>query len=169
VEFLEFRGRLQPASGLQSAQFRELEFLSGLKDPAPLRMFPPGTPARERLDRRMQEESLTDAFDRCLSARGLEVVGDGEARRDGRLRALERIYRGATEHYDLYVLCEAMIEYDENFRLWRYHHLLMVERMIGHKPGTGGTEGVGYLEKTLAKRIFPELWQVRTRFDGAEG
>ena len=169
VDFLEFRDHLNPASGLQSAQFRELEFLSGLKDPALAKLIPEGSPARARLEARLAEDSLVDAFDRCLSSRGFAVTGDGPARREGRLAALETIYRSTGDHYDLYMLCEAMIEYDENFRLWRFHHISMVERMIGSMPGTGGTEGVAYLQSTLAKRMFPELWDVRARLGQAGG
>ena len=76
------------------------------------------------------------------------------------------MYSEPSSHFDLYLLCEAMIEYDENFSLWRHRHILMVERMIGGKKGTGGTEGVRYLSTTLGKRCFPELWEVRTRIGG---
>jgi len=162
VDFLEFRDHLNPASGLQSAQFRELEFLSGLKDPNLAKIQPEGGELRRRLEARLAEESLVDAFDRCLRLAGFDVGGDGDGLRKARLAALETIYKNTAAHYDLYLLCEAMMEYDAGFRLWRYRHITMVERMIGHKMGTGGTEGVGYLQKTLAKKMFPELWEVRT-------
>lgn len=163
VDFLEFRDHLNPASGLQSVQFRELEFLSGLKDPSLARIHPEGGAPRARLEARLAEESLVDAFDRCLGLAGFSLDGRGEALAAQRLAALETIYRNTSQHYDLYLLCEAMIEYDGGFRLWRYRHVTMVERMIGFKTGTGGTEGVAYLQKTLSKKIFPELWEVRTR------
>ena len=162
VDFLEFRDHLNPASGLQSAQFRELEFLSGLKDPALVRIHPEGGALRARLEARLAEPSLVDAFDACLRRSGFDLSGAGDALSAQRLSALERIYKDTARHYDLYLLCEAMIEYDEGFRLWRYRHVAMVERMIGFKQGTGGTEGVAYLLKTLSKKMFPELWQVRT-------
>lgn len=162
VDFLEFRDHLNPASGLQSAQFRELEFLSGMKDPNLVKLHPEGGELRARLEKRLAEETLVDAFDRCLGLAGFTVAGEGDALRAARLAALEAIYKNTARHYDLYLLCEAMIEYDAGFRLWRYRHITMVERMIGHKIGTGGTEGVSYLQKTLSKKMFPELWEVRT-------
>jgi tryptophan 2,3-dioxygenase len=162
VDFLEFRSALSPASGLQSAQFRELEFLSGMKDPALARILPEGSAARRRLERRLAEGSLADALDRCLERNGFALAPAGEERRTSRLTALATVYRRSNEHADLYLLCETMIEYDENFRLWRQHHVLMVERMIGAKTGTGGTEGVAYLQRTLGKKMFPELWEVRS-------
>lgn len=172
-EFNAFRDRLNPASGFQSSQFRELEFLSGMKDPGYLKMPALEPEAARVLQRRLDEPTLYDAFDDLLRGRGfpLPVPGD-PALREKRLEALQAIYeRDDTQEQDdlddLYQLCEAMIEYDENFQLWRYHHVRMVERMIGRKPGTGGSEGVGYLQRTLDKRCFPELWEVRTRLSGS--
>lgn len=169
-DFNEFRDLLNPASGFQSSQFRELEFLSGMKDPAYLHMVALDDTARASLTRRLEAESLADAFDALLRARGfaLPPAGSGDPH-DARLAALKTIYDRREEHDDLYQLCEAMIEYDENFQLWRYHHVRMVERMIGRKPGTGGSEGVAYLARTLDKRCFPDLWEVRTHLSGSSG
>jgi len=162
-DFNEFRDLLNPASGFQSSQFRELEFLSGMKEPAYLKMMANDEKAQRRLKTRLAGESLADGFDALLRSRGFEVPGGGgEETAAGRLSALKTIYDRHESHDDLYQLCEAMIEYDENFQLWRYHHIRMVERMIGRKPGTGGSEGVGYLATTLDKRCFPQLWEVRT-------
>jgi tryptophan 2,3-dioxygenase len=86
---------------------------------------------------------------------------------ESRMASLLKIYTDRKDLYDLYVLAEALIEYDENFMLWRQHHILMVERMIGMKPGTGGSEGVGYLRSTLGRKCFPDLWSVRTHISGA--
>ncbi len=171
VDFARFRDHLNPASGFQSGQFRELEFLSGMKDPgmaAHLKGSPEGV---RKLQSRLSEEDLRDSLDAMLRRAGFQIpVGgakdDGGARGRARLEALRSVYTDPATHSELYQLCEAMIEYDENFSLWRQHHILMVERMIGRKPGTGGTDGVGYLATTLGKRCFPELWEVRTLIGG---
>ena len=166
-DFNQFRDLLNPASGFQSRQFRELEFLSGMKDPAYLKLADHDPPARENLERRLAGPTLGEGFDGLLRARGFALAAAGDPDLpESRLEALRMIYDGHEDHDDLYQLCEAMIEYDENFQLWRYHHVRMVERMIGRKPGTGGSEGVGYLSRTLDKRCFPELWEVRTRLSG---
>ena len=169
VEFNQFRDLLNPASGFQSVQFRELEFLSGAKDPAFLAMPALTDEVRATLRRRLDEPTLGDCFDGLLRRRGFPVPGgegDAEAARAARIAALKVIYDRHEDHDDLYQLCEAMIEYDENFQLWRYHHVRMVERMIGRKSGTGGSDGVGYLSRTLDKRFFHELWEVRTHLSG---
>ncbi len=184
ADFLRFRDHLNPASGFQSNQFRVMEFLSGMKDTAMLPYLNISPEEKAALEARLSEPDLRDAFDALLrdagfaipqasagvaAAHGGKTAGGGateDPRRGARLDALRRIYGDPDAHYDLYNLCEAMIEYDENFRLWRQHHILMVERMIGHKMGTGGSEGVTYLATTLGKRCFPELWEVRTLLGG---
>ena len=100
--------------------------------------------------------SLLDAFNDLVRTRGFEL---GET---DRARELVRIYQEPDNHYDLYLLCESMVEFDELFTLWRVHHVQMVERMIGSKPGTGGSPGVSYLRTTLDRRFFPDLWELRT-------
>jgi tryptophan 2,3-dioxygenase len=171
ADFVRFRDHLNPASGFQSRQFRELESLSGMGDPTSLPLL--GLPPDEtrELRRRTEALNLREAFDALLRLSGFDVPSGAaaEATAAARTAALLRIYSAPEEHYDLYNLCEAMIEYDENFQLWRYHHVTMVERMIGHKRGTGGTDGVSYLLTTLRKRSFPELWEVRTRIGGDGG
>jgi tryptophan 2,3-dioxygenase len=167
IEFNQFRDLLNPASGFQSLQFRELEFLSGARDPSYLAMPALDDAARASLRRRLEGPSMQDAFDGVVRRRGFALPGPADpGLREARLEALRTIYDRHDDHDDLYQLCEAMIEYDENFQLWRYHHVRMVERMIGRKPGTGGSEGVGYLMRTLDKRFFPDLWEVRTRLTG---
>ncbi len=170
TDFNTFRDLLHPASGFQSWQFRELEFLSGMKDPALLKMLDPEPVVRELLEKRLAGPSLLDALDDVLRGRrfGIPEAGAGGIA-EKRLEALKAIYEHSESHDDLYQLCEAMIEYDENFQLWRYHHIRMVERMIGRKRGTGGSDGVGYLARTLEKRCFPELWEVRTHLSGGGG
>ena len=105
----------------------------------------------------MHEPTIYDALKGLLARRGYAV-----ATHDELIAAFRRIYDEAEVHVDLYVLLEALIELDERFLLWRGRHVRMVERMIGHKTGTGGSLGVRYLETTLEKRFFPELWEVRT-------
>ena len=170
VDFNKFRDLLNPASGFQSWQFRELEFLSGMKSRAYLSLPGVDKTIRAVLERRLAEPSLADGFDDVLRQRSFDLPGEGdETLGPKRIQALKIIYDRNEEHDDLYQLCEAMIEYDENFQLWRYHHIRMVERMIGRKPGTGGSEGVGYLATTLDKRCFPDLWEVRTHLAGPGG
>jgi tryptophan 2,3-dioxygenase len=155
-DFLGFRYHLNPASGFQSVQFRELEFVLGLKDTAVLQRLDCEPAERERLEARLAQPSLADVFDDLLRRR---LGQEGE---DWRLKALVKVYEGADEHADLNALAEVLIEIDECLALWRAHHVQMVERMIGAKRGTGGSAGVAYLASTLAKRAFPDLWAART-------
>jgi tryptophan 2,3-dioxygenase len=157
-DFLEFRSNLSPASGFQSAQFREIEFLSGLKEARFVDAA--GEPAeRERLERRLGEPSLWDAFCSLLESSGLPMPeGDAEARRT----SLLKIARDRGAFADLWYLSEALLVHDELFSLWRQRHILMVERQIGTKRGTGGSSGAPYLRTTLDKRFFPDLWELRS-------
>jgi tryptophan 2,3-dioxygenase len=159
-DFLRFRDRLQPASGFQSAQFREVEIALGQRTPAILRFFPPGTEARARLDRRLAAPALGDRFYALLSRAGHDVLGGREAR----LAALKKIYLERDRHRELVELAEALLDIDENLLTWRFHHVRMAERVIGAKQGTGGSDGVAYLEASIRERgkAFPELWEVRT-------
>jgi tryptophan 2,3-dioxygenase len=147
-DFLTFRSELAPASGFQSIQFREIEYLSGLKDRGYIRALDSEPDAAARLERRLAEPSLADALADLLDRRGLSVA---------------QLYQQGTEHADVLDLAEALLDHDEGFRLWRLRHVEMVERQIGDKPGTGGSTGVKYLQSTLGKRFFPELWQVRSQ------
>lgn len=146
--FLAIRSQLETTSGFQSAQFREIEFLSGLKDPSYLDSVVVQPSERRRLERRLGEPTLWDAF---------RAVHDCHGRPD--LVALMRTGEGDHELLDL---ANALLDHDEGFSLWRARHVHMVERHIGHKPGTGGSTGVGYLRGTLDKRFFPELWAMRS-------
>ncbi len=147
-DFLTFRSELAPASGFQSVQFREIEFLSGLKDAGYIKALDGQGDARARLQRRLDQPSVHDAFTALIDRRGV-TVGD--------------LYRQGDRHADLLELAEALLDHDEGFRLWRLRHIEMVERQIGDKPGTGGSTGVRYLQSTLGKRFFPELWEVRSQ------
>ena len=168
-DFLGFRYHLNPASGFQSVQFREVEFALGLKDPDILGRIVCSPPEMARLRARLVAPSLPDAVDALLLRRGFERVPEPPPAPHGRsqpeewrLRALVRVYGEPERHADLAALCEVLIELDELVALWRAHHVQMVERMIGTKSGTGGSEGVAYLRTTLPKRAFPDLWGVRT-------
>jgi tryptophan 2,3-dioxygenase len=175
MDFLAFRDHLRPASGFQSAQFREIEYLAGLKEVRHLENYAEGDPERGALQRRLQARSLRDAFDDLLRRAGFDLppvdAGDGpaaEAARRRRLDSLMRIYREAEAHYPLFLLAESLIEFDERFTLWRIRHVQMVERVIGGRPGTGGSEGAAYLRGTVERRFFPELWEIRSLL-GAPG
>ena len=174
-DFLGFRYHLNPASGFQSVQFRELEFTLGMKDPDLCKRLSCEPHEMARLLRRLEGRTVGDAFDALLVRRGLAPAAATERagnqaptkEEDWRLAALVKVYDGPPES-ELLALCEVLVDIDENLSLWRAHHVQMVERMIGIKRGTGGSEGVGYLRSTLPKRAFPDLWRVRTHLGGAE-
>lgn len=156
-EFNQFRDNLNPASGFQSVQFRELEFACGVRRTELLKWIELDEAQRARLERRRAEASLYDRVKELLRRRGFAVDSSAEL-----IESYRRIYSDETRYYDLYLLLEDLIEFDERFLLWRGRHVRMVERMIGQKQGTGGSAGARYLEGTLAHRFFPELWEVRT-------
>jgi len=174
LRFLGFRDELNPASGFQSMQFREIELSSGLKDERIVREFATDEFARRRLEARLQTPSLSDAYFALLRRSGFDTPGsdsprDAEERRSNygkRQRAIVEVLTHPEQLYKEYQLAEALLEHDEYFSLWRSHHIKMVERMVGAKPGTGGSEGVAYLRTTLNKKFFPELWEARTYLGG---
>lgn len=157
IGFLEFRDKLNPASGFQSMQFRELEFVSGQKDEKILAAFKDDEFAHKRLSERFAQPTLGDAFWHLLSRNGFSVGTHTE-----KIQAIVRILEHPDANPDYFIMQDLLLEHDENISLWRYHHVLMVERMLGMKPGTGGSEGVGYLMTTLTKKFFPEIWEART-------
>ncbi|HYX29307.1 MAG TPA: tryptophan 2,3-dioxygenase family protein [Pyrinomonadaceae bacterium] len=170
LRFLGFRDELNPASGFQSMQFREIEFSSGLKSQEILREFAGDDFAHARLAARMNAPSLSESFFALLRRRGFDTPGsdsprDTKERRTNygkRQRAIVEVMTHADRFYKEYQLAEALLEHDEYFSLWRSHHIKMVERMVGAKKGTGGSEGIRYLQTTLDKKFFPELWEART-------
>ena len=162
-DFLTFRDHLMPASGFQSAQFRCLEAVCGVRNSAALKQFPEGTAARRALEQRWAAPTISGALYELLRGRGFDLPdGADDVAHERRVRELARIYQTPDAFYDLYMLAEALIEFDELFTLWRLHHVQMVERMIGSKPGTGGSAGVAYLKTTLDRKFFPELWELRS-------
>jgi tryptophan 2,3-dioxygenase len=156
-EFNQFREHLNPASGFQSIQFREMEFLCGVRRLDTLKHIQMDDAQRARLEKRLAEPSLYDRVKSLLARRGFAVGTSDEL-----IAAFREIYTNEGAHYDLHLLLEDLIELDERLLLWRGRHVRMVERMIGHKHGTGGSLGVEYLAKTLGTKMFPELWDVRT-------
>jgi tryptophan 2,3-dioxygenase len=177
ISFLAFRDELNPASGFQSMQFREIEFSSGLKDETILHNFGSDEFASARLSARHAAPTLADALYDLLRRRGLDAPADDEKlpedeRRRAygqRTRAILEILTHFETRFEEFQLIESLIEHDEYFSLWRSHHIKMVERMVGSKRGTGGSEGIGYLRTTLDKKFFPELWEARTYLDTKHG
>jgi tryptophan 2,3-dioxygenase len=158
-DFLAFRTKLAPASGFQSAQFREIEFISGLKDPAFADRLRGLTDAeREHLHRRLEEPSLWDGYLTLLAAAGFPT-----STVDERLDALRTIAHDRSKYGPLWDLAEALVDHDQAWSLWRARHVLMAERQIGTKPGTGGSAGGSYLRSRIELRFYPELWELRSR------
>lgn len=177
ISFLGFRDELNPASGFQSMQFREIEFASGVKEASVLKSFLNDDFATARLEARFDLPSLGDAFYAYLRRRGFDAPADDitlskDERRKSygrRTQAILEILTHFEERHEEFQLEESLIEHDEYFSLWRADHIQMVERMVGHKRGTGGSEGVAYLRTTLNKKFFPELWEARTFLDTKHG
>ncbi|GAB3772963.1 tryptophan 2,3-dioxygenase [Nocardioides ginsengisegetis] len=157
-DFLEFRQRLAPASGFQSVQFRELEFLSGAKDPSYVERFR-GLTAEEqdRLGARLDEPTLWDAFVDVLRSAGLDADSD-----EGISASLRTVAHDRSQYAAVWALGEALLQHDELAASWRARHVVMVERMIGAKSGTGGSSGAGYLRSRLPMQYYPLLWELRS-------
>jgi tryptophan 2,3-dioxygenase len=157
-DFLEFRTKLAPASGFQSSQFREIEFLSGLKDPSYLHRFRGlSSGDQERLRRRLDEPSLWDGFLAVIRAAGFDVDSQ-----EDRFAAYKMIAHDRERFGPLWDLAEALVDHDQAWSLWRARHVLMAERQIGTKPGTGGSAGGAYLRSRVELRFYPELWELRS-------
>lgn len=211
-DFLGFRNKLNPASGFQSSQFRELEITCGMRDRRLLEHFRKDELAYPQLLARFEAPSLQDEFYALLRRNGftlpqvptsdmsepesesmkgmngrhtdaipsnapsnerkvllaklldVDVAQSSEVQRaeDVRMQELRKLYESTDQYAELHDLAETLMDLDEQISLWRTHHVTVVERVIGFKRGTGGSEGVGYLRSTLNKRCFPDLWQVRT-------
>ena len=158
-DFLEFRQRLAPASGFQSVQFRELEFLSGAKDPAYVERFKGLTEAEQaRLRQRLDEPTLWDAFVDVLAP----ARAAGRLRRGDQRVAADAVAHDRAQYADVWAVSEALLQHDELAVNWRARHVTMVERMIGSKSGTGGSSGSTYLRSRLPLRYYPLLWGLRS-------
>jgi tryptophan 2,3-dioxygenase len=159
VDYLKFRDVLGTSSGFQSAQFREIEFRLGLKEPNFVNHYAEGSEERAKLERALAEPSLREAAIGALERAGFDL-GDGSI--EALAAAWLQVYRDADRWFELYELAEKLVDIDDALASWRHKHVLTVERIIGNKPGTGGSAGAPYLRATLDKRVFPELWALRT-------
>lgn len=166
THFMAFRAKLEPASGFQSEQFREIEFLCGLKDEKLLRQHAKEPEAYARLEERLHSPSLHDVFFDALRAigrlPGYPAKASEEERFQLRAEAIRSIYEDEKHYRDWIDVCERLTEFDELTVAWRLRHIQVVERIIGARRGTGGSEGAAYLRTTLGKRFFSELWEART-------
>jgi len=168
LEFLSFRARLEAASGFQSDQFRQIEFVLGAKSVDIVDRFPDQSRARLALERRYAQPTLWDAFLQYLSREGYAVPSSHLARDLAAIvepapdiqAILLMVYRNDPKNAEL---CERLVDLDEGFQEWRYRHVKMVERTIGTKAGTGGSSGAAYLRATVGCSMFPDLWEIRTK------
>ncbi|HMF78899.1 MAG TPA: tryptophan 2,3-dioxygenase family protein [Bryobacteraceae bacterium] len=169
-EYMEFRGVLGHASGFQSYQYRKLEFLLGNKNRDAIKVFAHVSEIHQDLQRTLESPSLYDEFLRHLERRGLAVPkacverdwSEPYQKNDELTELFLRIYEQPRKHWDIYEMCEKLVDVEEYFLLWRFRHMKTVERIIGFRPGTGGSSGVGFLRQALDLTFFPELFAVRT-------
>jgi tryptophan 2,3-dioxygenase len=167
TQFAGFRDALGTSSGFQSAQFRELEAVLGRRDPMMVAQYPADSPERARITAAMSRPSLFDSFLSYLAGQGYDVPADVRARdvteplaaSDRVQQVLKTVY---DENTDATAVCELLVDLDEGMQEWRYHHIKMVERTIGARPGTGGSAGATYLRTTLGTPTFPDLWAMRS-------
>ena len=157
VDYSKFRDVLGTSSGFQSAQFRELEYRLGIRDPRFLDYYEGGSEGHERLKAALAQPSLWDEANAALTRSGFAAATPEQIK--GSWLA---VYRDADRWFELYQLAEKMVDIDDALAGWRHKHVLTVERIIGNKTGTGGSAGARYLHSTLTKRAFPELWDLRT-------
>ncbi len=171
TDYTSFRGVLGSSSGFQSVQFRQMEYMLGLKDGSHLRHHETGSAPHTHLWEELHKPSLWDEANAALGRAGFELpaeVTDRDWSRsyspiDAVEEAWAEVYRDTARWWPLYQLAEKLVDIDDSLATWRHKHVVTVERVIGLKRGTGGTAGVAYLQSTLGKRAFPELWSLRTR------
>ena len=169
-EYAQFRSVLGHASGFQSPQYRRLEFMLGNKNAEMLQLFEHDDVVQAQLKETLESPSLYDEFLRYLDRHGFAVPAECVDRdwslpyeaNPGVVAVIKEIYEDTSGHWDAYDMCEKLIDVEENFQLWRFRHMKTVERIIGYKPGTGGSSGVAFLRQALQIRFFPELIDVRT-------
>ena len=170
-DYMKFRDVLGSSSGFQSQQYREIEFLLGNKNAHYLKMFDYDENLHRHLSKVLNAPSLYDEFLRYLARQGHTIPGHSLNRdwsqpyqsNEQVMFVFEKIYENTEAHWDAYHFCEQLVDIEVNFQLWRFRHLKTVERIIGYKPGTGGSSGVAFLKKALDLSFFPELFEVRTR------
>lgn len=173
-EYAEIRPFLATSSGFQSAQYREVEFLLGNKNADMVAVFSHDERARAELDQLLHEPSLYDEFVGYLHRRGyavpLELLDRDWSQphrlNDALVETIASVYAAPAEHWGVYETCEELVDVEDNFQLWRFRHLQVVQRTIGQKTGTGGSSGVDFLRRALDLTFFPELYEVRTRIGG---
>jgi len=173
-EYAEIRPFLATASGFQSAQYREVEFLLGNKDPDMIRVFGHDPVAQAALEELLHQPSLYDEFLLLLHRSGY-AVPDALRDRDwsqpyvmspALVDTIAGVYAAPAEHWGVYETCEELVDIEDNFQQWRFRHLQVVQRIIGHRTGTGGSSGVDFLRRALDLTFFPELFEVRSRIGG---
>lgn len=170
-EYAEIRPFLATSSGFQSAQYREVEFLLGNKNADMVDVFRHDPPARAELEELLREPSLYDEFLAYLARAGYAVPAELLDRdwsqpyrlNDALVDTIAGVYAAPHEHWGVYETCEELVDIEDNFQEWRFRHLQVVQRTIGHKTGTGGSSGVDFLRRALDLTFFPELFEVRTR------
>lgn len=171
ADYLRFRPHLGTASGLQSHQYRTIEFLLGNKEPALITLYEDEPKLKAALAKILKAPSLYDVSLQLLAKRGFDIPKGKIAREwsepyqpDDRVEAAWlAVYRDPGKWFDLYELAEKLVDVEYHFQLWRFAHLKTVERILGRKRGTGGSSGVDYLKRVLEVKLFPELWSLRTR------
>ncbi|MGV3464763.1 MAG: tryptophan 2,3-dioxygenase [Heyndrickxia sp.] len=170
-EYMEFRDTLGKASGFQSYQYRMIEFALGYKTKHILAIYKKDTDLHQKLSEALHSPSIYDAAIMALSKQGFHIdqqllerdySAPYEANPTVEAAWLE-VYRNVDQYWDLYQLAEKLVDIEDWLQQWRFRHMKTVERIIGHKPGTGGSAGVSYLKKVLDHRFFPELWDLRTK------
>lgn len=169
LEFNSFRGFLQRASGFQSVQFREMEIICGMRSPHIIDVHSDQPELQQQLIEREKESTLWESFCAYLHSQGYPVEAPKRVNDHGLVHepspetqsVLVNIMQNEPK---IALLCELFVDYDEGLQEWRYRHVKMVERTIGTKKGTGGSDGAKYLRKTLNNPIFPDLWEIRTQF-----
>ena len=170
-DYMKFRDVLGSSSGFQSAQYREIEFLLGNKNAHYVKVFDYDQAIHRHLADTLNAPSLYDEFLRHLARRGHAIPAEAlnrdwsqpYGRQEELVSVFEKIYENTGTHWEAYHFCEQLVDIEVNFQLWRFRHLKTVERIIGYKPGTGGSSGVAFLKKALDLSFFPELFEVRTR------
>jgi tryptophan 2,3-dioxygenase len=173
-EYAEIRPFLATSSGFQSWQYRAVEFLLGNKNADMVTVFDHDPAARGLLAGLLGEPSLYDEFLRYLARRGYAVPSEllerdwttAHTLNEGLVRVFAEVYAAPAEHWGVYETCEELLDLEDNFQLWRFRHLRVVERTIGHRPGTGGSSGVDFLRRALDLTFFPELYAVRGQIGG---
>ncbi|MCR2820083.1 tryptophan 2,3-dioxygenase [Lederbergia panacisoli] len=170
-EYMGFRDKLGNASGFQSYQYRLVEFVLGYKTPHILKIYEKNEELFEILDKAYHRPGLYDVTIQALSRAGFPINPEVLQRdfsktyeKDDTVeQAWLAVYQNVDKHWDLYELAEKLVDIEDWFQQWRFRHMKTVERIIGHKIGTGGSSGVGYLKKVLDHYFFPELWEIRTK------